>query len=797
MNSRMRAVISLLSLACLLGNTTLAPSQTKNAPDSRSFANFESPQAHPLAISVDGSQLYALNTPARSLSIYSLENPDSPKLTREIPVGLEPVSLAEHTEDELWVVNHLSDSVSVVDLSVGAVVETIQVADSPGDIVFSGHPRLAFISSMTERKVVVIDPRTRELVSSIPIFGNDPRTLLASADGTTVWVATFRSGNRTTIVPHTIAPPPPAPTAAGLPPAPAQGIIVESDDPAWQDRLKVHLPDNDIVEIDVASQSVRRSYQGVGTILFNLAQHPTSGDLWVANTAARNRVRFETELKGHLIDSRVTRITTADEPAVTPTDLNPDIDYQQLPNEAALSIALSQPTDIIFDHSGRAAYVTAFGTDRIGVLDMNGKVTARIEIGDSAGAVATPRSKRGPRALLQHPDRNLLYVLNRLSNSISVVDSAGQQVLSEVSMFDPTADFIRQGRGYLFDAKLSGNGTASCASCHIDGDHDGLAWDLGDPGGELFSNGSTTLLHPMKGPLLTQTLRGLDGERIFHWRADRPGLEAFNGAFQTLLGGDLLNDDDLSALVEYMKTIRFAPNRNRNLDDTLPGTPAGASARDGEKIFLTRKDIGREGNTRFRCVDCHVNSNGSGGFGFSGLIGQPTKVAQLRGLSVRDGRRPTPDGRVSGFGYGADGSKDDLAAFLAISHRFAVLTEIEKRSLEQFLLAFPTETAPIVGFTRTVTAESAGNDQVNSDLQLLVTQAELGRCLLVVNGVLADRQVVFTYDSGRELFLPGGEDDKATTLSELLAALEQPNSVLSFMGIPAPREVPANQGSGQ
>ena len=66
-----------------------------------------------------------------------------------------------------------------------------------------------------------------------------------------------------------------------------------------------------------------------------------------------------------------------------------------------------------------------------------------------------------------------------------------------------------------------------------------------------------------------------------------------------------------------------------------------------------------------------------------------------------------------------------------------------------------------------------------------------------MNGVLADRQVVFTYDSGRELFLPGGEDDKATTLSELLAALEQPNSVLSFMGIPAPRDVPANQGSGQ
>ena len=133
----------------------------------------------------------------------------------------------------------------------------------------------------------------------------------------------------------------------------------------------------------------------------------------------------------------------------------------------------------------------------------------------------------------------------------------------------------------------------------------------------------------------------------------------------------------------------------------------------------------------------------------------------------------------------------------ATSHRFAVLTEIEKKSLEQFLLAFPTETAPIVGFTRTVTAANAATEQLNADLQLLATQAELGRCLLVVSGVLADRQVVFTYDSGRGLFLPGRDDGKAVTLAQLLATLSQQPSVLSFMGIPAPREVPANQGSGQ
>lgn len=765
----------LLSLACLLGNPTFAQTQVGDRPDSSLFANFESPQARPLAVSSDGKNLYAVNTPANSISIYSLENPQMPELTMEVPVGLEPVSVAERSKEELWVVNHVSDSISVVDLSIGAVVETIQVGDRPGDVVFAGSKKMAFVTSMTERRVAAIDPRTRKLVKSIPVFGNDPRTLLASEDGTTVWVAISRSGNQTTVVPHAIAPAPPNPTDESLPPAPRQGIIVDSKDPNWKDRLNVDLPDHDLFEIDVADLKVRRRYQSVGTILFNFAQRPGTHELWVANTHARNLVRFEPELKGHAIDSQITRITTGSTPKITVSDLNLDIDYAKLPNFEAISTALSQPTDIVFDRTGETAYVAAFGTDQIGVLDVRGAVTARIGIGD-----AEPRTKRGPRALVQHPDQDLLYVLNRLSNSVSVIDTVKQQVLTEIEMFDPTPEFIKEGRGYLFDAKLSGNGTMSCASCHIDADRDGLAWDLGDPGGKLFSNGSTTPLHPMKGPLLTQTLRGLNGERLFHWRADRPGLESFNGAFSSLLGGSLLDEDDLATLVKYMKSIRFSANPNRNLDDTLPS----AIAKVGETIFMTKKNVGREGKTQFSCVGCHANPVGSGGFGFTGLLEQPTKVAQLRGLHERDGRKPTPAGRIRGFGYGADGSKDDLVAFLAKSHRFDALTSTEKESLEQFLFAFPTETAPIVGFSRTVTSLNADTVASNSDLQLLIAQAELGKCDLVATGFLNNRQVEFVYDKANKTFLRNRDGDESRTLPQLKNMLAQPRSVLTFMGVP-------------
>ena len=41
------------------------------------------------------------------------------------------------------------------------------------------------------------------------------------------------------------------------------------------------------------------------------------------------------------------------------------------------------------------------------------------------------------------------------------------------------------GRPFLYDTSLtSSHGDSACASCHIFGDFDSLAWDLGDPDGQ-------------------------------------------------------------------------------------------------------------------------------------------------------------------------------------------------------------------------------------------------------------------------------------------------------------------------
>ena len=54
-----------------------------------------------------------------------------------------------------------------------------------------------------------------------------------------------------------------------------------------------------------------RYFSSVGTNLFDIAVQSGAGDLWVANTEARNLVRFEPALRGHFIDHRLSRVPLA------------------------------------------------------------------------------------------------------------------------------------------------------------------------------------------------------------------------------------------------------------------------------------------------------------------------------------------------------------------------------------------------------------------------------------------------------------------------------------------------------
>src|SRR5512145_2445381 len=114
-----------------------------------SFLAFESGPVRPLAMTPDGANLLVCNIPDNRLEIYAVSASGLAHVA-SVPVGMEPVAVAARSDSEAWVVNHLSDSVSVVDLAASPprVTRTLLVGDEPRDIVFAGTGgNRAFVST--------------------------------------------------------------------------------------------------------------------------------------------------------------------------------------------------------------------------------------------------------------------------------------------------------------------------------------------------------------------------------------------------------------------------------------------------------------------------------------------------------------------------------------------------------------------------------------------------------------------------------------------------------------------------
>src|ERR1700730_144953 len=341
------AVVALAIAPLLAGSARAAPPN---------FIEFESGHVRPIAMSPSGAQLFAVNTPNDTLEIFNV-TPQGLVFQARVPVGLEPVAVAARNNGEVWVVNHLSDSVSVVTL-VGTphVVRTLLVGDEPRDIVFAGSTGRAFIPTahrgqqrtdpsiagvegagdpqmttpgVPRADVWVFDPANLgHTLGGTPLkimsfFTDTPRALAVSPDKNTVYVAGFKTGNQTSIVleplvcpgfqPNnpclnsnlSVSPggnPGPATNFEGKQ-APEVALIVKfnNDTRHWEDELhrnwdnaiRFNLPDKDVFAVNANTLAQTASFAHVGTTLFNMVTNPASGKLYVSNTEAFNQTRFE------------------------------------------------------------------------------------------------------------------------------------------------------------------------------------------------------------------------------------------------------------------------------------------------------------------------------------------------------------------------------------------------------------------------------------------------------------------------------------------------------------------------
>ncbi|HWL85938.1 MAG TPA: hypothetical protein VNO21_09055, partial [Polyangiaceae bacterium] len=745
------------------------PPQSGGPPaGAQPFVAFESGPVRPLALSRDGKRLFVANIPDGRIDIFAVTDAGLRPQT-SVAVGLEPVALALRNEGELWVVNHLSDSVSIVDVSgeTPHVSRTLLVGDEPRDIVFAGRGRTRAFITTAHRGQQRSDPalagvpgagdpglttpgigradvwvfdseylgdsaggRPRSILS---LFGDTPRALAVSPDGATVYAAIFKSGNQTTAINQGVVCPGfdvgksctvggvqypggvagPSTNHAGSQ-APEVGIIVKFDPASghwrdglgrnWDKAVRFNLPDQDVFAINAESLRQTAVYAHVGTTLFNLIANPRTGALYASNLEARNDTRFEgpgifghSTVQGHLAEARISVIARG---AVSPRHLNKHIDYNVLPAPPGIADAsLSTPLEMVLSRDGKTLYVAAFGSSKVGVLS-----TAALEadaldpLRDSAGYIDV--SGGGPGGLALDEGRQRLYVYTRFDDAISVVDLHRRAEIDHVKLPNPEPASVVDGRRFLYDARLtSSNGEAACASCHIFGDNDDLAWDLGNPDADVTANpipillsngaptepvpingtGNVTDFHPQKGPMTTQTLRGMVNHGAMHWRGDRsngffgvdtrtvPPFDSdlafrnFIVAFPGLLGrAEQISADEMAKFSAFALALTMPPNPVRNLDNSL--TAAQARGRsfylgcEGADSFTgappaadcvahppglghghLSDGLAVDSSNGFTCQGCHTLDPEHGFFGTSGqasfeALPQIFKIPQLRNL---------------------------------------------------------------------------------------------------------------------------------------------------------------------
>ena len=769
---------------------------------------FVSPHARPIAI--NGDRVYVVNTPADTVDVIDRK---TRKIVSRVDVGVDPVSIGVRPDGkEVWVANHVSDSVSVIDTDPASpthlrVVATIQEFDprtratrfdEPVGIAFANDSK-AYVALSSDNQIAVIDVASRKITKRLAIPAQDPRAIVVRNGR--LYVVPFESNNKTQL-------------SGG---SKIDGDLVTFN--AWDHSIRVNnvlsvghvvdivkhprVPDRDLFVYDTKTDKLVRTIDTLGTLLYGMTVD-SKGRVFIAQADARNDVNGRSGTKKHGLKemenraflNQITRVSTTDQTKPTFYDLEP-----LPPKHPAEGQALATPFAIQVSDDDSTLVATAAGSDKLFTVDSNsGKVLGRVDVGAVPRGIALESASSGKPAQA--------WVFNAVENSVSLVDlqNPGKpSVTTTIAMQDPTHPKVKRGRIAFNTASASTTGTFSCASCHPDGHTDQLLWVLKTP---IVTGGNQIM------PRSTMPIRGLRDTEPYHWdgipgdpygginsasvrshvepnskkgdaiSAARHLIDGGLGATMHMEGDKGVNDagqsgrltakqrDDMAA---FILSVPYPPAQRRAYDNVVSN-----DAKDGFRLFHIEGDLDPSKIRRNICGDCHrmpflVSTNTPG----SGMDAPTWRGAYDRFLIL-------PQGRLNII---------DFDFYRTVAERGQ-----PERNIWQFSWAGRERFNPIWdmvlegstghagAFARQVTLsqDTAKTSQNGELLGALETAAREGGVVLEGDGVLIKKgkatPIAVQFDGAKKggVYLGKGNSKRSFTRSDLVAMAERGEIVLTL-----------------
>ena len=552
--TRMRAgvVAGLALLAAAFFTVALWTGRAVHA-DERDSSSDVLDYASPLEVllSPDGARLYVLCQQSEEVRVL---DGASYAAIKNIAVGRVPRGFSLSPDGaRLFVTNSWDDTLSVIDTSALAVVATWPVGAEPSSVVEDRAGKRLFVANRISNDVAVLDAQTGVEEKRL-LAGRGSSYLALSPDGSKLY-ATHVYPNPS---PHRTAPE-------------SEITVIDAARAVVADRIPLH------------------AIAGVFHVAFS-----ADGRLGVvAEYHPKNLVPLAHLEHGGAFEDTIT---------VFGADVGKTV---EVPLDELERYA-SQPFGVAIAPDKSRIYVTSGGSEMVTVVDVR-RLLRFIhthpgpfvqDLSASANYVVTRIAVgHNPRGLTLTRDGRRLFVANRLEDTISVIDTRTNRVVSTIALAGPKKiSVLRHGEQTFYSARYSFQGQIGCATCHIDSTFDGIQWNL-EPDGFGRSIVDNKLLE------------GVKDTEPYKWTGTNPDIPTECGprTEKYFWRSEQYDNLTLADLAVYIRSLPPRPNRWRLANGEL--TPAQER---GKAIFERAVDKFKKPIPEYnRCSYCHSGPKGT------------------------------------------------------------------------------------------------------------------------------------------------------------------------------------------